>query len=150
METQAAADRYLDDGEGEKALSIYEYYAERGSLSAIHAIGHTCLYGIAGVKQDYDTAVRWFSRGAEGGCPQCMYHMGMCNAKGYGTPADPERAAEWYRKSADRGDEDAMYELGICYEKGFGVEADPAQADDWYRKAARLGQEEAAKKLADR
>lgn len=141
------ADAYLGNGEGERAMSIFHRLAEQGRLDAMHSIAHTYLYGIAGVRQDYDKAFAWFTRAANNGCPQAMYHLGMCNAKGYGTPVDNTAAAAWYRKSADHGDEDAMYELGNCYEKGLGVTADMEAARKWYRKAAGYGQANAAELL---
>ncbi len=148
MDDFAKADAYLDAGEGAKAMPIFHRLAEeRGMLSAMHSIAHTHLYGIAGIRQDYDEAFRWFTRAAEGGCPQGMYHLGMCNAKGYGTPVNPELSFRWYRKSAEYGDEDAMYEVGQCYETGFGVPADQAKAGAWYRKAAANGQAQAAERL---
>lgn len=142
------ADALLDAGEGEKALPIFHKLAEQGRLNAMHSIAHTYLYGVAGVKQDYDMAFKWFTLAANNGCPQGMYHLGLCNAKGYGTPVNDALSAEWYRKSADHGDEDAMYELGLCYETGRGVKADKEAARKWYRKAADYGQEEAAKRLS--
>ncbi len=149
MDQFAQADHYLETGAGEKALAIFRTLADQtGRLDAMHSIAHTYLYGIAGVKQDYDQAFRWFTKAANLGCPQAMYHLGMCNAKGYGTPVNPELSAKWYRRSADYGDEDAMYELGRCYEEGLGVKTDLAEAKKWYRKAAGLGQEEARGKLA--
>lgn len=148
MDQFAQANNLLDAGEGKKALALFEKLADTtGRLDAMHSIAHTYLYGIGGVKQDYDQAFRWFTQAANLGCPQAMYHLGMCNAKGYGTAVHPELAAKWYRQSADYGDEDAMYELGLCYETGFGVKADPAQAQKWYGKAAKLGQEQARAKL---
>lgn len=141
------ADAYLDKGEGDKAMPIFHRLAEQGRLNAMHSIAHTYLYGVAGIERDYDKAFAWFTRAANNGCPQAMYHLGMCNAKGYGTPMDNALSAEWYRRSTEYDDEDAMFELGNCYEKGLGVKADPAAARKWYRKAASHGHTEAAKRL---
>lgn len=149
MDEFAQADAFLDAGEGDKAMPIFRKLAEQGRLSAMHSMAHTYLYGLAGIERDYDKAFAWFTRGAGGGCPQCMYHLGMCNANGYGygTPVDARLAAEWYRKSADRGDEDAMYEFAKRCEEGLGVSADLAEAKRWYREAASRGQEQAAERL---
>lgn len=147
MDEFEKADAYLDAGEGDKAMPIFRKLAEQGRLNAMHSIAHTYLYGIAGIKQDYDQAFAWFTRAANGGCPQAMYHLGMCSAKGYGTPVNPQLAAEWYRKSAERDDEDAMYELAKRYEEGLGVPADMNSAKRWYREAASRGQEQAAERL---
>ncbi len=141
------ADAYLDAGEGDKAMPIFFKLAEQGRLNAMHSIAHTYLYGIAGIGQDYDKAFAWFTRAANNGCPQAMYHLGMCNAKGYGTPVNHALSAEWYRRSADMDDEDAMYELGNCCENGLGVKADPEEARKWYARAAKRGQKAAAEKM---
>ncbi len=143
------ADAYLDAGDGAKAMPIFHRLAEGGMVSAMHSIAHTHLYGIAGIKQDHDEAFRWFTRAANGGCPQGMYHLGMCSAKGYGTPVNPELSFQWYKKSADRGDEDAMYELGLCHERGFGTPQDPEKAKRCYRSAAAEGQKQAAERLRE-
>ena len=143
------ADAYLTAGEGEKAMPIFRRLAEGGRVSAMHSLAHTYLYGIAGIRQDYDAAFHWFTRAADGGCPQGMYHLGMCSAKGYGTPVNPELSFQWYNKSAERADEDAMFEVGQCYERGFGVAKDTAKAKEWYRKAAANGQENAEKRLRE-
>ena len=143
------ADRYLDAGEGEKALPIFHRLAEQGMVSAMHSIAHTHLYGIAGVKQDYDEAFKWFSRAAQNGCPQAMYHLGLMNAEGLGIPRNPQLAFEWYGKSAERGDEDAEYRVGLCHEEGIGTARDLTQALSWYKRAAGHGQPDAAARLAE-
>ncbi len=148
MDEFEKADRLLDAGEGAKAIELFRKIADReGRVSAMHSIAHTYLYGIAGVGRDYDQAFKWFSRAAGGGCPQAMYHLGLCNAEGYGTPKNPALALSWYKKSAEWGDEDAEYRVGDCYERGIGTAANPAEARNWYRRAADHGQAEAADRL---
>lgn len=149
MDDFDVADAYLDAGEGEKAFPIFRRLAEGGRLSAMHSIAHTYLHGLAGIRQDHDLAFLWFTRAAEGGCPQGMYHLGMCHGKGYGTSVNPELSFQWYSKSADHGDEDAMYEVGLCYERGFGVSRDIAKAKQFYRDAAAKGQDKAAGRLQE-
>lgn len=143
------ADRYLDNGEGEKAMPLFHQLAAQGRVDAMHSIAHTHLYGIAGIPRDYDIAFKWFTKAAANGCPQAMYHLGMCNAKGYGTPVDPQKALEWYCKSAERGDEDAMFEVGNCHANGIGTAMDIEKAKEWYRRAAEYGQDAAAEKLRE-
>ncbi len=147
MDKFSQADQYLDSGQGEKAMALFRELAEQGRVDAMHSIAHTYLYGIAGIRQNYDEAFRWFTRAAQNGCPQGMYHLGLCNAEGYGTPKNPALAAEWYKKSAARGDEDAEYRVGWCYENGFGVEKDPQEALRRYTAAAAQGQADAAERV---
>ena len=147
MDEFDVANEYLDAGDGDRAMPIFRKLADQGRVAAMSSIGHTYLHGVGGVPQDYDQAFEWFTRAADNGCPQAMYHLGLCNAKGYGTPVDPALALQWYEKSAARGDEDAMYEVGVCHECGSGTVADKEAARGWYRKAADRGQEEAAERL---
>lgn len=141
------ADSYLDAGDGAKAMPIFHRLAEQGRVSAMHSIAHTYLYGIAGIERDYDKAFAWFTRAADNGCPQGMYHLGLCNAEGYGTPKNPELALKWYKKSAEHDDEDAEFRVGDCYERGFGAKADREEAVKWYRRAAGHGQADAQARL---
>ena len=148
MDDFSLADSLLDAGDGAKALELFRKIAERtGRVDAMHSIAHTYLYGIAGIKQDYDQAFAWFTRAAKGGCPQAMYHLGMCNAEGYGTAKNGEAALAWYKKSAERGDEDAEYRVGWCHEHGIGSPKNPEEAIKWYRRAAKNGQPDAADRL---
>lgn len=150
MDDFTLADQCLDAGDGAKALDLFRKVAEKtGRVDAMHSIAHTYLYGIAGVGQDYDLAFKWFTRAARGGCPQAMYHLGMCNAEGYGTPRNPEQALRWYMKSADYGDEDAEYRVGLCYEQGIGSAPDREEAIKWYKRAAKHGQAEAEERLRE-
>ncbi len=144
------ANALLDSGKGEEAVAMFRQVAEKtGRLDAMHSVAHTYLYGVGGVTKDHDAAFSWFTRAAENGCPQAMYHLGMCNANGYGTPVDKAAAAAWYRKSAERGDEDAMYELAKRLETGDGVPIDMDEALNWYREAAGRGQKAAVERLQD-
>lgn len=149
MDQFELANEYLDAGDGAKAIAMFRLLAEKGRVDAMHSIAHTHLYGIAGVARDYDEAFKWFTRAAQNGCPQAMYHLGLCNAEGYGTRKDPKKAADWYKKSAARGDEDAEYRVGLCYETGAGVKQDAQEALAWYRQAASHGQPDAAAKVRE-
>ncbi|MCD8352164.1 MAG: 2-dehydropantoate 2-reductase [Planctomycetaceae bacterium] len=144
------ANALLDAGDGKAAIELFKQVADKtGRLDAMHSVAHTHLYGVGGVAKDYDIAFAWFTKAANNGCPQAMYHLGMCNANGYGTSVDKAAAAAWYRKSAERGDEDAMYELAKRLETGDGVPIDMDEALHWYREAAGHGQKAAVERLQD-
>lgn len=147
MDEFTRANVHLDAGDGEKALAMFRPLAEGGRVDAMHSIAHTYLYGIAGVERDYDQAFSWFTRAADNGCPQAMYHLGMCNANGFGTPVNQEAATRWYRASAEQGDEDAMYELAKRLEEGVGTTADTSKAFAWYERARARGQKQASERL---
>ncbi|MDR1519150.1 MAG: sel1 repeat family protein [Planctomycetota bacterium] len=150
MDSFEAADQLLDAGDGKAALAMFERVAERdGRVSAMHSIAHTYLYGIAGVERNYQLAFKWFSRAAQGGCPQAMYHLGLCHSEGYGVPKNPGQSYSWYKKSAELDDEDAAFRVGGCLEEGFGVEKNLEKAREWYRAAAGKGQSDAIRRLAE-
>lgn len=144
MDEFELANKYLDEGDGPRAMALFHALADQGRVDAMHSIAHSHLYGIA-VPRDYDIAFKWFTRAAAGGCPQAMYHLGLCNAEGYGTPRNPKLALRWYKESAGLGDEDAEYRVGLCLER----DGDAGEAVEWYRLAASHGQPEARERLRE-
>ena len=100
-----------------------------------------------GVEQDYEEAVKWYSKAAEQGDADAQNNLGYCYYFGEGVEQDYEEAVKWYTKAAEQGDAEAQFELAGCYERGEGVCQDFEEALKWYTKAAKQGQEEAQKAL---
>ena len=67
-------------------------------------------------------------------------YLGLCYARGEGTPADPAKAVECYRRAAEGGEPMAMGLLAECLEEGRGVATDEAEAVNWYRRGAENGE----------
>ena len=76
------------------------------------------------VSQNYATAFRHFSAGAEAGDALCMTQLGTMYGKGNYVERDPWKAAEYYRRASEEGDVLGTSNLGWCYANGAGVEKD--------------------------
>jgi len=56
------------------------------------------------VRNEYEQAVSWFTKGAKAGLPDAMHNIAVCLDKGLGVAApDYPAAAGWYRRAADAG-----------------------------------------------
>ena len=53
--------------------------------------------------QDYEQAVKWFTKSAEQGHPSAQYHLGWRYENGRGVTRDPKQAVKWLSKSANQG-----------------------------------------------
>lgn len=89
--------------------------------------------------QDYDEAVKLWSKAAVFGSVEAQRELGRCYYNGNGVAQDDVEAYKWYRKAAEQGDADAQCMVGHCYYCGDGIEEDKEEAYKWYRKAAEQG-----------
>ena len=113
--------------------------ANRGDASSQFVVGKIFDYGNGGVKQNQETAVRWYTRAADQGYAGAQFNLGSCFELGEGVNQDKQQAAYWYRQAANQGDTDAQYTLGLCYATGEGVPKSASTAINWFIKAARQG-----------
>jgi TPR repeat protein len=63
------------------------------------------------VPQDYQQAMFWYQKGAEGGDPQSVNNIGALYEGGHGVRANRNTAIEWYRKAAALGNDKAKENL---------------------------------------
>jgi TPR repeat protein len=88
-----------------------------------------------GVQQDWATALRWYSRGAELGDPEAQNNLGTMFLEGFGCQRDKAQAVYWYRKGAEQGNAVAQWNLGKRYLHGDGIDRNYAEAYQWFSKA---------------
>jgi TPR repeat protein len=70
------------------------------------------LGSIHRVRNEYERAIEWLTKGAEAGLPRAAYNLGLCLDRGLGMAApDNPAAAGWDRLAADAGDGDAAANL---------------------------------------
>ena len=53
----------------------------------------------AGVPWDYQEAVKWYRRAAEGGDVGARHKLGLMYESGEGVPKNEREAEKWYRKA---------------------------------------------------
>lgn len=131
---------YYREGNYEQAMACWEDAAAEGNAGAMYNIG-TLYYSGEGVKQDYQAALDWFLRGAEGGSESAMRYAARLSYFDYeGLEKDYEQAAKWFGALAEKDDADAMHWLGEIYEYYLeDVAAHDAIAREWYERGASLG-----------
>lgn len=96
---------------------------------------------------DVETAIRWYTRGAELGMADCMDRLGFILYYGIAGGRELDEAFEYIRKAAARGMPESQYILGINHLSGKHLKKDPELARKWLERAAFQGHDEARKKL---
>ena len=100
-------------------------------------IGACHFYPRVSLPQDYDVAVMWLQKSAEGGNLQALFMLSYCYELGYGVEKNDSIALKLLKSAAEGGHVQAQNRLAICYGKGqLGLSKDEKQAIVWYEKAA--------------
>ena len=92
-----------------------------------------------GVLQNYDEAIKWYTKAAVQGVPEAQFSLGVMYSEGQGVIEDNKTAAKWYSKAALHGIPKAQFNLGIMYCTGEGVPQDYKIAANWFTKVAAQG-----------
>ena len=92
-----------------------------------------------GLLPDYEQALEWYEKAAEGGNGHAENNLGMMYYLGLGVGQNYELAFSWFQKASARKDVNAISSMGNCYYNGRGVEKDYVKAAECYSKAANLG-----------
>jgi len=91
-----------------------------------------------GVPSDYQEAIKWCSRVAEGGGDSAdwgQYGLGIIHEGGLGVPVDIEKAIAWYTKAAESGNAGAQVRLGIVLSAEGPGQRDLVHAYMWVKIA---------------
>jgi TPR repeat protein len=117
--------------------------AEADDAAAQLSLGRAYQDG-NGVKQDDETAVKWYRKAAEQGNATAQNDLGIMYRTGSGVEKSKEEAVSWYRKSARQGNASAMFNLGAAYYNGDGVGENIFTAYDWFVLGKEAGNAQAA------
>ncbi len=120
-----------------EATAAYRKAADKGSTSAMAALGSLLPKGGAGGKESADTR-KMFERAAEAGDPVALTNMAMTYATGDGVAVDYVKARELFTRAAAANSPEAMFQLGVMTEEGDGGPKDDAAARALYVRAAAL------------
>ncbi|MFH1157273.1 MAG: tetratricopeptide repeat protein [Pseudomonadota bacterium] len=127
-------------------LAALEKRAYQGVPEAEHDLATLYASGRL-VAQNYNRAVYWFSRAADGGVANAHYNLGVIYHQGLGVRADVQKALGWYEKAAELGHPEAMYNLGIAYVEGIGTKTNIEKGVSYFKRAASAGVAQAAYNL---
>ena len=100
-------------------------------------------------KKEYEQAVAYYAKAAEGGHALGQLMLGYCHEKGQGIYKDFAEAARWYTKAADQGLDLAQWNLALLYERGDGVPRNCSKAQKLARQAAAQGNSQVQFKLGE-
>jgi len=114
------------------AIQYYQQSAKSGYDKANCQIGK-----IYREQNEIDTAIRYFSLGAEKGLSTCEWELGFTFDE---TLNNYKQAIHWYESAANKNNRDAYHSLGLVYYNGKGVNQDYAKAFKYYQLAANLGE----------
>lgn len=92
-----------------------------------------------GVKQDFDEAIKWYSRAAGRGFALAQYRLGTFYERGLGVEKDLQRAQIWYQRAASNDNIKAMHNLAVLAAGSSTGKPDYATAAQWFTKAAERG-----------
>ncbi|MDR2498426.1 MAG: sel1 repeat family protein [Tannerellaceae bacterium] len=124
-------------------LAKMEEQLEEGAdlldASMQYSMGVHYYFGNGGLRQNYQTAAKWFRRSAEKGHAIAQNILGTMYGQGQGVDQDYFEAEKWLRKSAEQGNAEAQSNLGRMYHNGEGVSQDYQEAAKWLLKSAEQG-----------
>lgn len=112
--------------------------AEAGDIIAQYNLGLMYSDGNT-VDQNYEEAVKWYTKAAEQGFDWAQNNLGYMFLEGHGVPQDYKEAVRWFKKAAEQRHSTAQYNLGCMYANGQGVPQDYKEAVRCYTKAAEQG-----------
>jgi TPR repeat protein len=133
-------------GDYARAAQLWAPLAEQGDPAAQFNIGLMFDTG-RGVREDDETAVKWYRLAAEQGYAKAQFSLGTMYDRGEGVPQDFPEAAKRFRQAADQRNAKARYRLAYLYEKGRGVVKDSKEATRLYMQAAEQGLTDAQLRL---
>jgi len=97
-------------------MGLLKTAARQGHVYAMRMLG-----GMYTKMKAHESAVGWFTMGAEAGLPDAMCCLACCFDTGEGVAAaDSSAAAGWYKRAADAGSAQGAYNLHTMYTLGRG------------------------------
>ena len=87
-----------------------------GGADAQFLLG-TMFDGGAGVPEDKNTAVSWYTKAAEQGDADAQYNLSLMYKSGEGINEDKENTNYWYSKTAEEGNDSAISNSNIILGK---------------------------------
>lgn len=115
--------------------------AKNGDCDAQYEVGLWYYLGMAGLKQNHDKAMEWWTKAAEQGHTAAAGMLGCSYLFEKSETRDSALGMKWMRVAAQGGDASAQYLMGLgCY-LGYGEEPkDLQEALMWWGKSCAVGE----------
>ena len=140
--------------EQKDTVAILTERAQKGDDKAQNTLGNWYYTGKF-VKQDYETALKYWALSAKQNNAEAIGNMAMCYQLGRGTKTDSTMAVKLYEKAITSGNKAVLQQhvdladkknnlfsnvfLHHIYQNGIGVARDQAKAQQYLKKAAEGG-----------
>jgi TPR repeat protein len=134
------ANDYVNSGQLEQALGIFESLAADGYSEACVEIGNIFEQGGNGVTQNLDAARRWYMKAIDEIDDDYAY-VGLARLaiQGYSDAGTPSDAVEYLRRAIEVNNPMALIILGTLYHSGKVIPKDLHHAAQLYEKAWAQG-----------
>lgn len=113
--------------------------ADEGNLDAQLTLGYVYLYGEKGVKQDFETAFKYYEMAAAQKDPVALNNLGSLYFNGIGTKVDYRKAASLFAQAAQLGSDDAAVNLAFIYLSGDSFSQYAETAVKLFEQSAKAG-----------
>ncbi|CAD1475233.1 unnamed protein product, partial [Heterotrigona itama] len=128
-------------------IEYYQLLAKKGDIQAQVGLGQLHYQGGRGiylegsdiVKQDNETAYKYFKKAAELGNPVGQSGLGLMYLYGRGVERDTAKALQYFSEAAEQGWVDGQLQLGNMYFSGTGVRRDYKLANKYFSLASQSG-----------
>ena len=104
-----------------------------------------------GVTADYNQAIEWYRKAADGGYGQAEYALGLMTDAGHGVVRDEKAAIEWFRRAAEHDFAEAQVRLAGDLITGAATadgKPDKIEALKWLQIGAENMPDELSKQIA--
>ena len=117
-----------------------------GNVQALNAWGAMLVNNVVSrgrstneIARVLNEALGFFNKAAGMGDANGLYNLGMCYARGLGTPRNDERAFDCFRNAAEKGHPEAINNIGWFFREGRIVKKDYELSTKWFKKSAEYG-----------
>ena len=112
--------------------------AADGNPSAMFEVGTRYAAG-RGVQQNFQEAIKWYTRAATKGFALAQYRLAALYERGLGGEKDLARAKIWYERAARQGNVKSMHNLAVLTAGSRAGSPDYTTAAHWFEEAAERG-----------
>jgi hypothetical protein len=113
--------------DSKKSIENYTAASRKGHTESQYYLGYYYL-----AQNNYESALKWFSRAAESNNREALFALGIMHEKGLGVEKDSHKAFEYYLSAAQLKNPSAQIAVAIMYENGWGPSKDLIEAFAWY------------------
>jgi tetratricopeptide (TPR) repeat protein len=136
--------RVTTEANYDKAIKYYKMAVEKGSVGAMHELGHIyCEIDAEDFENDYDEGIKYLKMAIEKGCGKSMFDLGWLYQHGKGVAKNIDVAIKYYKMAVEKGNSDAMLILGDIYIDGKNIEKNFEEAIKYYKMAIEKGDKHA-------